>query len=163
MKTIQDLIHQANKLMEQEHYDEAEPLLLVVIKRDQKNPEAHYLLGEVYCKQQRFAESVTVLEKANRLLPGNPNIIRLLGWATFMNGDIERGREHMKKALTKTPNDIRHLCDFAVLEMHNHNYVAAKTYARTAMNLAPNDDMVQEVNAAIDAFGAAYHHTLQKN
>lgn len=163
LKSIQDLIDKANKLMEQNQFDEAEPLLLVAIKRDNKHPEAHFLLGEVYCKQQRFDESVTILEKSNRLLPGNPQVIHLLGWALFMNKDIEGGRAHMQQALTVLPNDIRHLCDIAVLEMHAQNYIQAKTYAQKALHIAPDDEMVQEVNAVIDTFILANQQALPKN
>lgn len=98
MKTIEDLIRRADKLMEKERYDEAEPLLLVALKRAPKSPEPYYLLGEVFCKQHRFAESIEILQKANHMLPNNPNILHLLGWAMFMSGNIPESRRFMELA-----------------------------------------------------------------
>ncbi len=150
MKSVSDLIEKANTLMEDNRYNEAEPLLLVAIKHNVKNPEAYYLLGEVYCKQQRFKESIDILRHADTLLPNHPEILHLLGWALFMSGNIVDGRSFMTITLKSNPNDIRLLCDLTVLEMQAQDYLKAREYARTAMNLAPNDEMVQEVNTVLD-------------
>lgn len=51
-KDVSKLLKKANKLMESNEYDEAEPILLVAQKYVPDHPEVIYLSGEVYCKQQ---------------------------------------------------------------------------------------------------------------
>jgi tetratricopeptide (TPR) repeat protein len=163
MTTIADLIEKINTFMELNRYDEAEQLLMVVIKRDPKNPEAYYLLGEVYCKQSRFQESIRELHKADTLLPNHWRIFHLLGWAYFMNKDIQTGRMYLTKALAVEPNDIPLLCDFAVLEMNDHDYIKAKEYALTALNISPTDEMVLEVHAVVARMDELSKLVPQKN
>lgn len=158
-----DLVKQADKLIKSRLYDEAEPLLLVALKRDPKNPEVYYLLGEVYCKQQQFAKSVKVLQKANTILPNHPKILHLLGWAHFMNGEADEGRFFMLKALKSEPENIQLLCDLAVLEMQTWNYHEALEYAQKAMILDPSSEMVQEVNSVVVWMYEIYASILQKN
>ncbi len=67
-----------------------------------------------------------------------------------MNGNIADGRTSMTIAFKSNPDDIRLLCDLTVLEMQAHDYPKAREYARTAMNLKPNDEMVLEVNTVLD-------------
>jgi len=139
------LIRKAEKFIEQESYPEAELLLKDAIKLDTTNPEGFYLLGEALCKQQKFDESVDSLITADRLLPKNPEIIHLLGWATFMNGNITEGRKLMELSLGQMPDEPRFLCDLAVLEMRAEENDKAFEYAKHAIDAAPTDPMVMEV------------------
>ncbi|MEK7578036.1 MAG: tetratricopeptide repeat protein [Patescibacteria group bacterium] len=163
MKIVIDLIAKANALMEKNLHDDAEPLLIVAIKHDANNPEVHYLLGEVYCKQKRFKKSVSTLRHADSLLSNNPRILHLLGWALFMNGDVDEGRLFMTRSLKIDPHDVRLLCDFAVLETRAQDYLQAREYARTAMSLDPNDDVVIEVNAFVNHMYELKKSIPQKN
>jgi cytochrome c-type biogenesis protein CcmH/NrfG len=145
MSTIAKLILKAETLLENASYKAAEHVLREVIKEDDTQVEAYYLLGEVLCKQTQFSESVTMLEKANKLQPEHPRILHLLGWAIFMNGDPSRGRELLLKALILEPDDTKIICDLAVLENQTENSDKAIQYATVAQRIAPEDPMVQEV------------------
>lgn len=149
---IKTLLLQAEKALILNQYSHAKKILLSVIELDDKNPEAYYLLGEVYCKTNWFKESVQCLEKANRLLPNNPRIFHLLGWAVFMNGDTKQGRQLLLKALKTLSEDISILCDLAVLENQQFNYEMAEKYALCALEIDPNHPQAQEVFQATQMF-----------
>lgn len=110
------LLISAEKLLYLNKFNQAEKLLDKVMKLDEFNAECNYFLGEVYCKQRKFNDSIVLLKRANRLSPKNARIIHLLGWATFMIGDVEAGRTLILKALEILSGDVQILCDLAVLE-----------------------------------------------
>lgn len=149
------------KLMMAEDYEKARGYLIEAIEKDPHNPEAHYLLGDVFCKLGNFENSIKELETANFLLPQNPQIIHLLGWASFMNGDINRGRKLMEAALSVMPDDIHLLCDVAVLEMNDANTKALE-YSEKAMKINPHDPMVKEVFMVTNKFHQARENLKKK-
>lgn len=150
-KLIQ-LVQKAEAYLDLAEYSKAEKVLKDAIEIDPDDPEPHYLIGEVFCKQERFSESINSLIEANRLMPKNPRILHLLGWATFMAGDSDLGRKFMEKALKILPDDTKILCDLAVLENKETNESQAKKYVLTALNFEPDNPMAQEVLAAINYF-----------
>lgn len=147
------LIRQADKLLFLNEYKRAELLLNEAIKYEDQNPEIYYLLGEVYCKQGKFYESVVMLKKSLALLPSNPQILHLLGWTTFMHGDVKKGRELLKQALEQLPRDVSTLCDLAVLENQQQNEKKAKSYILRAREIDPSNPLVQEVFQTVLHFG----------
>ncbi len=139
------LIRKVDKMLFLNEYNKAEELLNEAIKYDDQNPEIYYLLGEVYCKQTKFYESIVMLKKSLSFLPGNPQILHLLGWATFMHGNAKKGRELLKRALRQLPRNIAILCDLAVLENQQQNKNEAKAYIVRAQEIDPDNPLVQEV------------------
>lgn len=143
------LIKKADKYLELARWEEAEKLLQEAISLDAGNPEAYYLLGETLCKQERFLESIEALIKADKLLPDNPRILHLLGWANFMKGNPDVGRKFMSKAHQILPKDIQILCDLAVLENKEGNEEKAKKFISKALEIDSTNQTAQGVYKAI--------------
>lgn len=160
-KNISSIIKNIESLMEIGEYQKAGVYLIDLIKIDPKNPEPHYLLGEVLCKLQEFDKAITELHFSDTLFPLNPQILELLGWAYFMNGDTEKGRELMETSLALAPYEIQTLCDLAVLEMKEGNEKASE-YAERALKFAPNDAMVKDVFIATNKFLEAWKQIKTK-
>jgi|SRR3990172_3749237 len=139
------LVKKAEQCIIFDKFTDAEKLLRKAIKQEYLNPEAHYLLGEALCKQELFEESITELEKADALLPDNPKISQLLGWAIYMNGNPKKGRGLLIKALKQIPGDVSILCDLAVLENQQEDDEKAEEYAVEAIKKDPNNPMAQDV------------------
>jgi len=158
---LKHLLEKANDLLTRSLYNQAEVVLTQALKIEKNDPEVYYLLGEVFCKQERFKESITVLKKAESLLPGHPRIIHLLGWATFMSGDVETGRKMLKHALEMLPQDVPILCDLAVLENQAQNGNEAKEYALRAIEIDPENPMAQEVFMVVSIFNKIRSQILE--
>ena len=142
---IKRLLQEAEKCLILGENSNAETISRQVIGSEPNNSEAYYFLSEALCKQGKFQESVDSLKQADKLLPDHPRITHLLGWAIFMNGDVELGRNLIKQALEKLPRDIQILCDLAVLETRQGNGDKAKEYALKAFEIDPIHPLVQEV------------------
>lgn len=150
MKSDNLLVRKAEDLLLAGHFVKAQDLLTEAIENDPNNPEAYYLLGDVFCKLQRFKDAITVLQKADSLSPKHPRIYHLLGWAIFMNGDVPAGRAFMEAALNAEPDDIQILADLAVLEMKAGNFVKSQEYISKAKTIAPEDKMIAEIEIVTD-------------
>lgn len=149
MKT-QNLVRQADILILEKKYPQALDLLTLALKKDKRNPEIFYLLGDVLCKLERFGEAITMLKRANRLLPKNPQIYHLLGWAIFMNGDTPTARAFLEYTLAKDPHNQQIYSDLAVLEIKAHNLDLARTYVSKGKKLAPDDPIFSRLENLIN-------------
>jgi len=143
---IEKILKEIEELIIDQEYSIAEKYLLRLMNKNPEHPEVHYSLGDVYCKLRKFDLAIDQESIANQILPGNPQILDLLGWAYFMNGNITLGRKYIQQALELNPDDIRLLCDMIVLEIHAQNKIALD-YSYKALKLYPNDSMVQEVSS----------------
>lgn len=140
-----DIVKKAEKLLIAGQFQKAKDLLVEAMEQDPDDPETYYLLGDVFCKLERFKDAIIVLQKANQILPQNPEIYHLLGWAVFMNGDIPAGRAFMEIALKAEPDNVHLLADLTVLEMNSSNFSKSKYYISKAKQIAPDDEMILEV------------------
>lgn len=79
-----------------------------------ERPEGPYYSGQKFIRRARFAQAIPHLERAaaTRGYPGyEPLALGALGTALLMNGDIERGRTNLRRALELNPRqtDLRKL------------------------------------------------------
>lgn len=144
------LVRKAEALLISGQYVKAQDLLAEALEKDPSNPEAYYLLGDTLCKLHCFKDAITVLQKADRLLPKHPGIYHMLGWAIFMNGDIPAGRAFMEVVLKTEPDNTELLTDLAVLEMKAGNFEKSQWYIVRAKKIAPDDEMVIEVEMMVN-------------
>ena len=80
-----------------------------------------------------------------------------------MGGNADEGCAFMNRALAKRPKDFRLVCDLAVAEMKNQNFLQAKEHILKAMALAPDDDMVQEVHMVIAKVSKLRQEVVREN
>jgi len=76
---VQSELRRAQELERAEHFDQAIPIYLGVLKREPKNLEANLGLGRAYFHSGQHAEAADSFERALQLQPGNPEIVEWLG------------------------------------------------------------------------------------
>lgn len=72
------------------------------------NPESatgNYLKGFLLLTQEQLTEAVFHLEKSNRLMGNNPEVLRNLGFSYSLVGEYEKWISILKRALHLSPND----------------------------------------------------------
>jgi Flp pilus assembly protein TadD len=52
-----------------------------------------------------FSQAISFLERSNIVSPNNPEVLRNLGWAYTMGGDIRKGIILLQRALIIAPED----------------------------------------------------------
>lgn len=156
------LVKKAEELLIAGHFIKAQNLLLEALEKDPDNPEVYYLLGDVLCKLKRFDDAITMLQKADSLLPKHPRIYHLLGWAIFMGGDVPAGRAFLEVALKADSENIQLLADLAVLEMNASNFEKAQDYIERAKKIEPHDELLAEVEMVIEKMKSLSELTKKK-
>jgi superkiller protein 3 len=76
---VRSELRRAQELERAEHFEQAIPIYLEVLKREPKNLEANLGLGRAYYHSGQHAEAVDSFERALQLQPGNPEIAEWLG------------------------------------------------------------------------------------
>jgi tetratricopeptide (TPR) repeat protein len=72
------------------------------------NPESatgNYLKGFILLSKNKVIDSLLYLEKSNKLMPNNSEVLRNLGWAYHLTGNSLRGIVILKRALIISPDD----------------------------------------------------------
>ena len=94
----------ASAFERQKKYGDAEAIFRQIISADPKNADAlnslAYMLAE---RGQRLDESVSFVERALVLDPGNPAYLDSLGWAYFKQGKLEAAEQPLREASDRLP------------------------------------------------------------
>ena len=72
------------------------------------NPESatwNYLKWFILLSNDKFKEALNYLEKSNKLMWNNSEVLRNLGWAYTMNNEVEKWISILKRALNLAPWD----------------------------------------------------------
>ncbi|MCU0680515.1 MAG: tetratricopeptide repeat protein [Planctomycetes bacterium] len=112
---IEDLIEEAEELAKDDSLEAAEKRLIEVITLDDKNAEAFFELGDIYCKDKRYTEAKETLLHALRLATKQekkeliPEIYILLAEVHQIIGEMDKAIEALQGALSLEPNNPRYL------------------------------------------------------
>jgi len=90
------------------------------------------LLGVEYVKTDRYREAVEVLEQAAALLPRDAMTHYNLGLALVCDGDYERARREVQRALELDPKNTRMQARLDALAEHAEGVASVKTAASLA-------------------------------
>lgn len=122
----------------------AEKAAKQVIEVDKDSCNAHYILGFIASHEERFADSVRELKKANSLEPNDPEILRCLGWSLFASGAAIEGIVTLERALNLEPDNPLILCDLGVVYLRDKQYAKAISLLRRALEVDPRNDRARE-------------------
>lgn len=81
---------------------------------DSESATWNYLKWFIYLSESKIIKSIAYLEKSNKLIPNNAEVLRNLGWAYNLNNQTERWIYILKRALNLAPRDILIVEDLAM-------------------------------------------------
>ncbi|HEV3217851.1 MAG TPA: tetratricopeptide repeat protein [Vicinamibacterales bacterium] len=94
----------ASALERQKKYSDAEAIFRQMIAADPKNADALNSLGYMLADRgERLDESVSFVERALVLDPGNPAYLDSLGWAYYKQGKLDAAEPPLREASEKLP------------------------------------------------------------
>ena len=85
------------------------------------DPHARYNIGNVYLRQQRYAEAAKQYENAFADNPNNPDIANNLGFALMSSGKLEEALPWFEKALALNPKHALARRNMATLQEANND------------------------------------------
>jgi Flp pilus assembly protein TadD len=75
-----------------------------------------------------FEQAIKNLEESNQKSPNNPEVLRNLGWAYTMMGDVKKWVILLERALTIAPDDILIMEDLGVALLTQGKIKEAREY-----------------------------------
>ena len=94
----------ASTLERQRKYSDAEAIFRTMIAADPKHAEALNSFGYMLAERgQKLDESVSLVERALALDPGNPAYLDSLGWAYYKQNKFDLAEAPLREAATKLP------------------------------------------------------------
>jgi len=92
------------------------------LKENSEDPKAHYYLGRCYLAEDQPKEGLNHLQKAVKLVPGNPDYLFWQGVAYAANNNPKMERKSYLRALAIDDDHLQARCYLG------HNQMAAKEY-----------------------------------
>lgn len=109
-------------------YDKAEIALDYAETLESHSSTGLYLRWYMALIRSNFSQAITYLERSNILSPNNPEVLRNLGWAYTMVGDIKKGIILLERALNISPEDELIMEDLWVALLTQGNIQEARKY-----------------------------------
>lgn len=137
-------------------YEKAEKALSFSIKNNPYSANANYLLGFVYSATEKWHESVIFLEKADRIHPNHPEILRCLGWSIFHLGERKKGIIILERSLTMNNSDCLIMSDLGLCYLNEKEFDKAKNLFQKILILDPENEKARECLRTTEFFRQEY-------
>ena len=133
-------------------FDRAEAAARQAVTLDAGSYTGHYILGFLRSRDERWANAIEHLRRANSLKSNNPEILRCLGWALFMQGERPQGIVTLERALNLDADNVLILCDLGMEYLQVRNVVKAKALFTRALEIEPTNHRARECLEAVTRF-----------
>lgn len=150
---IRGLLNDAESLIDDEDYKEAEKKLIEIISLDKRNIEAYKRLAEIYFKQKQYGQSEEILRHLLRMDPENDSFYLQLGEIAQEKGNNELALEYFQKAIDLAPNhpkNLDHLLEIAIIL--GKQKIAKNTFKKLK-EVNPENRKLEEFKEKIESIG----------
>jgi tetratricopeptide (TPR) repeat protein len=131
-------------------YVRAKKAALAALSLNPQSGSSLYILGFVSSHEMKWEESISYLQKANRLEPNDAEILRCLGWSVFMNGDQISGLVTLERALNLDTHNVYILCDLGVVHLQLDHLEKARSLFQHALKIDPENMRTLECLRMVD-------------
>jgi len=95
-------------------FKKAEKAVDFALSINSDSPTWNYLKGFILLTKKKITQSIVYLEKSNKLLPNNAEVLRNLGWAYNLDKQVKKWIYILKRALNIAPKDKLIMEDLAM-------------------------------------------------
>lgn len=134
------------------HYARSEAAARQCLKIDPESYTAHYIIGFIRSREEKWTEAIVSLRKSNTLKSSNPEILRCLGWAFFCSGQRLKGIVTIERSLNLDAESVLTLCDLGVAYMQLRRFSKSKMLFARALDLEPENLRARECLEAAERF-----------
>ncbi len=119
-------------------YDNAVENYNKALTLDQKAPETHYFLGNLYREINSLEKSAHHFREALTLNPNYFEAMNNLGAVLISLHKVSEAIEVLTKAYELNPNSIQVLCNLGELYLLENNLTSAKEFAKKSLRIKPD-------------------------
>lgn len=126
------------------------------------NADAWVYLSSVFLEKNDYQSVVTVLESALHILPDEPRINSILGFAYNRLGRTDDALRVLEKAHTLDPKDINTISQLALIYDSMHRFEESDSLYEQGLRLAPNNHLLlNNYSYSLAERGLQLHRALE--
>lgn len=114
-------------------------------------PDALLSLADISFNQQIFSKAAGLYERFLALRPNDEEVRTRYGSSLMFQGEFDKSIEQQKMVLKKNPKSFQATAYLAIAIGQKGDVAAARTTAKRALELAPNDEAKKRLQAFIDS------------
>jgi tetratricopeptide (TPR) repeat protein len=119
------------------------------LKRDDRNPEYHYIKGKIHLQRKQWHDAASEAVKAVEEGLENARYYRLLGRAVYEYEGYTEAKRYLDWALECEPHDPDVRLDYARIEIREENFQQALHLLRQTLDHNEDDERIRESIRAI--------------
>lgn len=135
-------VEEADYLLRENKPSEAVTVIKEAIKDFPENSYLYHLLGIARMKCCRFLLAKRAMEKADKLDINNSENLRSLGWVKVMLGELDDGRNDLRKAINLNLTNSLAYLDLAMSYFHFYEFEEGFEWLNRAMALDPKNSYI---------------------
>jgi len=106
---MHSLAREADKLVKEEKYADAEKKYIEALSIEQKNPKLYEKLGRLYMRNKNYEQARDTLRFASRLSPNDASVVASLGEVAFARAEFSDAITYFQHAVSLRPRSPRYL------------------------------------------------------
>jgi len=128
MLPIDDLIQEANDLINAEEYGKALPILKQILEKDPEDTEILYLSAMANIELEKYEDAEKILETLLKIDAENIDALLQLGYLKHQNGEINQSKEFFYKIIEIDPMNADAYQMLGLMAMDDGDYKSAVDY-----------------------------------
>ena len=125
-----------------ERWSAAEKALKAHFKYGSADEQSYYLAGLIASSEKHWEKAVKYFQKADKILPNQPEIIGALGW-NYCQFDACKGLAILQRAAHLGPQNLQVLCDLAIAYLTQEQWQKAHQVLDQAYQISPQSPLVK--------------------
>ncbi|MEH6591669.1 MAG: sulfotransferase [Halioglobus sp.] len=137
--SINKLLEQAKTTLERGEFEQSHGFCVEVIRREPKNPEAHFLLAMNNLARKQAAKAIALLKAATSLQPHNGRYWTQLARAYSQTEQADVLTQTLEQALACKPDDALSVDTLGVILSRLGDHARAEAYFKRSLLRQPNN------------------------
>lgn len=162
---IKELLGQAEELVKEKKYAEAEHKYIDIVGLDAKSVEAYKGLSQIYLEQKNYDQAKEALEFALKLNQNDAEACSRLGAVISQKGDLAEAKNYYLRAVNLSSKSAAAYVDLALVCQTAGDKEEAFNYLQQAVEIEPNNprylDLLLEISIMLGRKSIA-EETLKK-
>jgi intraflagellar transport protein 88 len=144
------LAREADKLVKEEKYVEAEKKYIEALSIEQKNPKLYEKLGRLYVRNKNYDQARDTLRFASRLSPNDASVVAALGEIAFARNEFSDAITYFQHAVALRPRSPRYLDFLLEACIAGNNRAGAKEALSQLSAVNPENAKLSEFDRRIN-------------
>lgn len=142
-QSLEERIATARKLIAEEHFSQAEQMLIDCLKVDEQNVKVYVLLAQVYRARGDYDHAKETLGYALKLTDNkDASIVSGLASLARARGDLQTAQQEYLRAISLDPQNHNYYVELAEVHTLLGQHETAHEAAKKAVLLAPNNPKI---------------------